>query len=635
MYLAYAQPGFAQPHVSSPSLSYLRPTDQVSYAANALFQPRALFEDTHLTFPPPTQRSRQIPEVTSYTPNEGPQGTQLFVHLLSAYDVEAAQPSLEFLVMFASRPCQPILTKIDLQGTYHQYMLTVDAPPFSATRWTGSQVPLRLQVQDATGSNVGVLDVGTFTYTDAMHQTPRVSSPEVSRKRKISVESAEALRVPAKRTSNQQLRSNEAEPYDAQNYLQQPIPSYLPHPSLSVDASVGGLMPPYNRSQSQPGYQQQGSPRRLSQHLSTSSGSSISQMRNPSPQTPSWSPSNTTVHQPSKSPNLSAPSITRVSSASSPSNTGNPQLIRTSTLQQTPSPAATPSGSSGPATFNPYAMYPHKAVLKINGELDSMTTNWTKDELEAKRRLVQFWRSQSGSTINTTFKPVAPENRPTNSICISCIWWESKKEYYVTSVDTIYLLESLVAVRFTVEEKNRIRRNLEGFRPMTVSKGKSDSEDFFKLIMQFPNPKPRNIEKDVKVFPWKILAHALKKIISKYVSFFFLPSFLRLLIPCIPSSPATCSTPTHTHPCLHRMHAFVTIHTNRGEKTTVSQLFLHSRSLVHRCGAASASAPTPPIRSRPRPPPSRFPTTFSLLPPSTPPTTQWRLRPKLAICPVA
>jgi hypothetical protein len=33
---------------------------------------------------------------------------------------------------------------------------------------------------------------------------------------------------------------------------------------------------------------------------------------------------------------------------------------------------------------------------------------------------------------------------------------------YVTSVDTIYLLESLVAVRFTVEEKNRIRRNLEG-----------------------------------------------------------------------------------------------------------------------------------------------------------------------------
>ncbi|KAK9701438.1 hypothetical protein K7432_011706 [Basidiobolus ranarum] len=36
--------------------------------------------------------------------------------------------------------------------------------------------------------------------------------------------------------------------------------------------------------------------------------------------------------------------------------------------------------------------------------------------------------------------------------------------------------------------------------------------------MSFPNPKPRNIEKDVKVFPWKILPLALKKIIGKYTT---------------------------------------------------------------------------------------------------------------------
>ncbi|EHL03282.1 hypothetical protein M7I_0497 [Glarea lozoyensis 74030] len=34
--------------------------------------------------------------------------------------------------------------------------------------------------------------------------------------------------------------------------------------------------------------------------------------------------------------------------------------------------------------------------------------------------------------------------------------------------------------------------------------------------MGFPTPKPRNIEKDVKVFHWKDLAAALKKIIGKY-----------------------------------------------------------------------------------------------------------------------
>jgi hypothetical protein len=111
---------------------------------------------------------------------------------------------------------------------------------------------------------------------------------------------------------------------------------------------------------------------------------------------------------------------------------------------------------------------------------------------------------------------VSPDDRPPNSVCISCIYWEERQECFVTSVDTIYLLEQLVAARFTVEEKNRIRRNLEGFRPLTVSKSKPESEDFFKVIMAFAAPKPRNIEKDIKVYYWKDLGSALKKIISKY-----------------------------------------------------------------------------------------------------------------------
>jgi hypothetical protein len=170
--------------------------------------------------------------------------------------------------------------------------------------------------------------------------------------------------------------------------------------------------------------------------------------------------------------------------------------------------------------FNQYGSTPveYKASLEIVGNLESMTENWSNEEWEVKRRLVQFHRTQSGSVITATFESVALEDRVPNSTCVSCIWWEEKGACYVTSVDTIALLESLVAVRFTVEEKNRIRRNLEGFRPATVSKAKPETDEFFKLIMGFPNPKPRNIEKDVKVFPWRILSGALKKIISKYAS---------------------------------------------------------------------------------------------------------------------
>ena len=194
----------------------------------------------------------------------------------------------------------------------------------------------------------------------------------------------------------------------------------------------------------------------------------------------------------------------------------NPPLVRTLTLQ------IHPNNSGSGSSLNPYGIYPHtsKAVLNIEGDLDSVAAApWSPEEIENRRKIVQFWRHQIGATINTNFAVVATNERQPNSICISCIYWEEKGECYVTSVDCIYLLESLISVRFTVEEKNRIRRNLEGFRPMTVSKAKADSENFFKLIMAFPNPKPRNIEKDVKVFPWKILGMAMKKIIGKYVSF--------------------------------------------------------------------------------------------------------------------
>jgi hypothetical protein len=168
--------------------------------------------------------------------------------------------------------------------------------------------------------------------------------------------------------------------------------------------------------------------------------------------------------------------------------------------------------------FNPYAIYPNaKATLNIHGDLQSMCQGWTSVEKAAKRRLVEFSRTQIGSSIDATFRAVSPEERSPNNPCISCIYWEKKREYFCTSVDTIALLEALVAVRFTVEEKNRIRRNLEGFKPYTVSKSKDECDDIFRLIMGFPNPKPRNIEKDIKIFTWHHLGLALKKIIGKYV----------------------------------------------------------------------------------------------------------------------
>lgn len=149
-----------------------------------------------------------------------------------------------------------------------------------------------------------------------------------------------------------------------------------------------------------------------------------------------------------------------------------------------------------------------------------MTKSWTLEEWKIGRRIVQFNREQKGKTIRCQFNSMAQEDATSNSTntVVSCIYWKDQKEFFITSVDCIYLLEALMDIKFSVEEKNRIRRNLEGFRPMTVSKCKVDTSDFFKQVMGFPKPKPRNIEKDIKVFPWKALPYALKKIITKYTA---------------------------------------------------------------------------------------------------------------------
>lgn len=339
----------------------------------------------------------------------------------------------------------------------------------------------------------------SFTYIvpSAQSSTER----ENSRKRTISTNAAKLIEGPAKQLSAQQILSGEVfgqrtyalgDASNDANYLES---------NPGVQYSDHGAMPEYDRSFAN--YQAK-IETNFGYHLGSNSPSTMKDLGAWGSSYPSLASSM------AKGPGLLSNAGISLPGGPIPSPrlSTNPALVRTSTLQQTPSSEATPH----------FYAFPQRAKLDIKGDLDSMTVNWTPEEWEARRRLVLFKRSQSGSTITITFSPVTADERPHNSICISCIMWNEREGgCYVTSADTISLLEQLVAARFTVEEKNRIRRNLEGFRPQTVSKGKLDSEEFFKLITTFPPPKPRNIEKDVKVLRWKDLASALKMIIGKYV----------------------------------------------------------------------------------------------------------------------
>ncbi len=460
---------------------------------------------------------RHLLQVIGYSEN-GTYGAKLQIYIRTDYDLTAQRPFI-FTIMFGHGKCGGALTKLEHSGHGFVYTVAAEIPHFSTTGWLRSPVPLCLSMEDEDGQHLGVVEVGDFTYLDGPTYEPYVASADVSRKRRISSESAEYVRPPAKRPSSQQLLEKSTED---QGSYETPSSTTQALPYAQMNVPYEYASPTYGRSAGQ----QQANPRRTQQlpyqypPPPTLAGKNINIQ---SPVTSSYSPYSP-VSQPSRSPLLAAaPLISREETTPATASGAQPILIRTSTLQPSPI-AATASAQS----FNPYAIYPNsKAILKIEGDLGAVTQGWTNDEISTKRRLVQFQRRQSGSVITTTFEAVAPQDRTPNSICVSCILWGEKGEYFITSVDTIYLLESLVAVRFTVEEKNRIRRNLEGFHPLTVSKTKREYESFFKVIMGFPSPKPRNIEKDVKVFPWKILAHALKKIISKYVSMHELfPSYI-------------------------------------------------------------------------------------------------------------
>ncbi len=514
MYVPYRGPSFVDDQVQPLPSTYDRHhADPLSYPPGSYYHASAAYEAAPSQFP--VYETRKAPEITTYYPDRGTEGTRVFVCMQSGYDLNQASPLLMNL-MFATRRCLSRLNQLDHHGSSYQYVLTANAPPFASTGWTSSRVPLRMQLQDESGLDAGVIDVGFFHYLDAAHHPHRAPAQE-TRKRKPSAESAELQRAPAKRLSNQQLQSSPVDTYINSPYaLGEPLTFSEGPPTAPMHAAYN-LLVPFEPSPSQRDFRP-GAGSQPRSHRPRLPSSAQTVMRPSSIKTSSWGSAHGLPEPSRKSPAPSPTPASKISALSSPPGSGNPPLIRTSTLQPPPGSPAPLTTSAEGAPFHPYAMHPHKAVLQINGDLDSMADHWTAEEWTQKRRLVQFWRSQSGNTIQTNFEPVTPDERPPNSICISCILWEERQEYFVTSVDTIYLLETLVGVRFDVEEKNRIRRNLEGFRPMTVSKAKPDSENFFKVIMGFPTPKPRNIEKDVKVFPWKILAHALKKIISKYVS---------------------------------------------------------------------------------------------------------------------
>ena len=168
--------------------------------------------------------------------------------------------------------------------------------------------------------------------------------------------------------------------------------------------------------------------------------------------------------------------------------------------------------------------------------------NPSKEEERAGRRLVAFDRKVVGDNIQLSFRRISLEEYTERLFVISCIYHkvtlEDKKskemftrERWFTSVEILKLVDFIADGLSSQLDRSRNRRNLEFISPTTVTR--AALPQFFQLLMDFPIPKPRGIEKDIKAFPWDSLEAGLKKVMEKYVRSRLLRSSCILLVSMI------------------------------------------------------------------------------------------------------
>ena len=156
--------------------------------------------------------------------------------------------------------------------------------------------------------------------------------------------------------------------------------------------------------------------------------------------------------------------------------------------------------------------------MEFTSALHTLRENWTDGELEIGRRLVKFTTAREGNNFILSCEIIRQEAYDPEDVVISCIYYRCTDEYYVTSVDILYLFENVADEALGTSEKTRLRRNIQSFLPTRVEKTDREYGELYTQIMKFPPPKPRTIEKKIKVFRWVLLEDILSKIASKYVS---------------------------------------------------------------------------------------------------------------------
>ncbi|CAO3673242.1 unnamed protein product [Rhizopus stolonifer] len=156
--------------------------------------------------------------------------------------------------------------------------------------------------------------------------------------------------------------------------------------------------------------------------------------------------------------------------------------------------------------------------------METRYTDWTVDEKLAGRRVVRFSAEVMGFNSEDSVKRIMVDCEPVldfhsrqyrwNECYISCIRTTYLEDFHITSSDIIRLLECIMSTKFSQEQKTRMRRNIQSLRPIPITR--HTHESLFKTITAFTNPVALHTKKEINIFLWSSVQHAILKLSNRF-----------------------------------------------------------------------------------------------------------------------
>lgn len=153
--------------------------------------------------------------------------------------------------------------------------------------------------------------------------------------------------------------------------------------------------------------------------------------------------------------------------------------------------------------------------LDIVGDLQRMVCDWTSGESDEGRRLVNFQqvdRIQSHIVLAPRSMPLG--TRRPGAAYMNCV--ATPRGHYFTVTNFVQLFAFILNRRLGRREIARIRRDLDYYRPITMTE--REGPDFERITGMTVEPRPCSKRSPFKMIPWELLLAALERVATRYVS---------------------------------------------------------------------------------------------------------------------